>query len=378
MRKLMMVAPYFPPHLEGMGVFAKNIGKNLKEMYDWEVVVVTSNHEQPHEYKEEKMDGMKIYRLPRWFKLSNTPINPLWYFQIKKIIKKENPIIIYGHTPVPFMADMALLAKGDKPMIVSYHVGSLYKERNFIFNLIIFFYKNIFERISLNKADVVLPVSSYVKNFLPKEVKSKTIVLSNSINKKDIVKKEWKNKANKLVFIGSLNKTHSWKGLDEIIFAIGKYNKKFEEKIRLDIVGDGDYLDHYKELVKEEKIWDKVKFLGIKYGREKNNIIRESSIVITYPRTSNDAFPTVILEAWANGTILMTSNIGPAPFIVKNNINGIIVKGNSTNDLVEQIKKIINNKKLQHKIIRNGIKNANKLTWEIQTSKLNEIIEKLI
>src|SRR3989344_8783646 len=110
MKKIMFVTPYFYPKIGGLENYAYNIAKGLKKKYDWEVVVVTSNHEQPHKYKEEKIDGMKVYRLPRWFKVSNTPINPMWYFMIKKIIKKERPNIINAHTPVPFMADMAAMA----------------------------------------------------------------------------------------------------------------------------------------------------------------------------------------------------------------------------------------------------------------------------
>ena len=45
----------------------------------------TSNHLE-NKYKEEIISGIKVYRLPILFKISNTPINPMWYFYLKKII----------------------------------------------------------------------------------------------------------------------------------------------------------------------------------------------------------------------------------------------------------------------------------------------------
>ena len=62
--KILIVTPYFTPHIGGVENYAYNIGKGLKEKYGWEVVVVTSNYEE-RKYKEEQMDRMKIYRLQR-------------------------------------------------------------------------------------------------------------------------------------------------------------------------------------------------------------------------------------------------------------------------------------------------------------------------
>jgi glycosyltransferase involved in cell wall biosynthesis len=41
--KIMVVTPYFPPHIGGAKNYAYNIAKGLKEEYNWEIVVITSN-----------------------------------------------------------------------------------------------------------------------------------------------------------------------------------------------------------------------------------------------------------------------------------------------------------------------------------------------
>ena len=83
--KLLLVAPYFPPHSGGLESYAFNIAQGLIETYNYEVVVVTSN---PNGKKLviEDYYGIKVYRLPIMMRIANTPINPLWYVTIKRII----------------------------------------------------------------------------------------------------------------------------------------------------------------------------------------------------------------------------------------------------------------------------------------------------
>src|SRR5258708_18633695 len=107
-RKIMIVSPYFPPNVGGAQNYAYNIATGLAKKYDWNVVVVTSNFINKKTEIENK-DGITIYRLPILFKFSNTPINPFWYFQIKKLISIEKPDIINAHAPVPFISDIASL-----------------------------------------------------------------------------------------------------------------------------------------------------------------------------------------------------------------------------------------------------------------------------
>src|ERR1700738_1213150 len=103
--KLLIVAPYFPPHPGGLEAYAFNIAQGLMQTYDYEVVVVTSN---PHGKEQiiEDYCGIKVYRLPILLRIANTPINPFWYVTLKSIIRAEKPDIINSHQPVPFIGDL--------------------------------------------------------------------------------------------------------------------------------------------------------------------------------------------------------------------------------------------------------------------------------
>ena len=62
-------------------------------------------------------------------KISNTPINPLWYRTLKSIIRAEKPDIINSHQPVPFIGDLAAFLAGNIPFVLTYHQGTMRKNQ---------------------------------------------------------------------------------------------------------------------------------------------------------------------------------------------------------------------------------------------------------
>lgn len=376
--KLLVVVPYFPPHIGGAENYAYNISKGLKEKCNWEVTIVTSNHEE-NKYKEEVLDGMKIYRLKRWFKISNTPISPLWYFQVKRIIKKEKPNVVNAHTPVPFISDIAARACGDIPFVLTYHAASLYKYKNPIFNVFVFLYKILIERDTLKKAKIIIAESKFVKMRFSKNLRKKTFVIHNSISKKEILPeiKIWKKK-NKIIFLASLDKTHSWKGLSNIIEAIREYVQNFNKNIELIVVGNGDYKYYYQQLAIKLGVGKYIKFIGTKFGKDKYNIFKKAKILVAYPKTSNDAFPTVFFEAWANLVPIIASDIGPIPYVIDDRRDGYLVKPNSPKDLAKGIRDLIKDNKLRSRLIKNGWYKVKNFTWDKQVNKANKLLNSLL
>lgn len=380
--KLLIVSPYFPPSTGGVQNYVYNISKGLMKDYSYEVVVITSNHQNSSEYKEEILDGMKVYRLPRQFKISNTPINFKWKKQIKKIIKTEKPNIINAHTPVPFIADVAckVAYKLNIPFVLTYHAGSLYKKGFSIFNVLIYLYKLIFEKKMFDKSSKILPVSDYVKIQFTDKIQKKSEIIYNAIKNSEI--KKVNNSINfkkNILFLGSLNKAHDLKGLSQIINAIKVYINNVDNNIKLSILGDGDYKNHYQELVNNLGLEKHVLFYGAKFGKEKEKIINKSKIIITYPDGPYDAFPTVFLEAWANNLPIIAANIGCAPYLIKNKEDGFLVEPNNPKKLAEGIYKLLRDKHLQYRLIKNGNKKVREnFTWNISTKKMDEVIREIL
>jgi glycosyltransferase involved in cell wall biosynthesis len=377
--KVMIVTPYFYPKIGGLENYALNIAKQLLNNYNYEVFIVTSNHEDK-KYRKDLINKMRIYRLPRQIKVSNTPISFKWKKQIEKIIKDESPDIINAHSPVPFISDVAakIAQKKKIPFLFSYHTANLYKKNNLIANSMIYGYKITMENRTFKFATKVLPVSDYVKSCFDKYIQKKALVLTNAIPKKSIIKKASKNKKYDLLFINNLGKTHSWKGLEEIIYAIKIYVNKFDSTIKMVVVGEGDKRNYYETLTKRLNLTKNIYFVGAKHGNNKKRMFNLSKMLIIYPTTSNDAFPTVILEGWASGLPVIASDIGAIPTIIENNVSGVLARPNDSKDLADKINKLLINKKLQQRLSKKGIREAKKFTWEKVAGKFDKIIKKII
>jgi len=357
--KLLVVTPYFYPKIGGLENYAFNIAKNLMKNYNYEVVVITSNHESK-EYKEENLEGMKIYRLPYQFKVSNTPISFKWKRQIKEIIEKENPDIINAHSPVPFISDVACRVAHKKkiPFLLTYHAGSMKKENAFIKNLIIGFYENINLKKTLDYSNKIVCCSDFVRNEFLKDYKNKSITITPAVDIKLFKPLDLKEEKNRVLFVGNFGEQYLHKGLNYLINALGK-----SKGIKLVVIGEGD-----KKQIKE------VEFIGIKKGKELVEEINKSSILIL-PSTSNaESFGMVLIEAMACKKPVIGSNIGGIPYVIDDGVNGLLVPPKNSQALTDAITKILSNPKLAKQMGENGYKKVKDgFTWDELSNKMDKI-----
>lgn len=366
-KKIMFVTPYFYPKIGGLENYAYNIALGLKNKYKWEVVIVTSNHENPKEYKEENIKGMKIYRLPRLLKISNTPINPMWYFQIKKIIKKEQPSIINGHAPVPFIADVAArAAKSMKiPFILTYHAGSMKKD-NLLYDIMI----NLYEKMILGKtkrlSKNIICSSDFVKEQFIKNKSSITVNPGVKVNNNSY--KHGKN----IIYVGKIDKSSHWKGIKYLIESLSLIKDKIKG-IEIRFVGDGDCIEHYKRL--SNKLNLKISFSGEKTGKSLDEEYFNSSILVLPSVSEAESFGMVLIEAMAHKKPVIGSNIGGIPYVIDHNKNGLLVPPKNPEKLAEAIAYIIKNPKIARKMGEEGYKKVkNSFTWEIQVNKTDKLL----
>lgn len=352
--KLLIVTPYYYPKIGGLENYAYKISLALKKLFKWDIIVITSNHVDRKD-KIEIIDGLKIYRLGILLKISNTPVNPFWLWKIKKIILNEKPNIINVHTPVPFIADITTIAAGNIPVIVTYHALNLYKYNFTFFNFIIWVYK-FFEYYLFKKATKIIIVSDIIKTLIPDKFRHKVITINNALLSQDIPRyKKYRNKnQTNIVFISNLNKSHEWKGLNEILQSIKYYKNNFNNDIKLFVIGEGNYKHKYKQLVNKYKLSDNVIFFGSKQDKEKIDILKKSTMAVIYPKSSNDAFPTVALEYWANSIPIIASDIEPINKIFRNKITALLVKPKNPEALAKSIKYLANNFKFNYKLSQNG------------------------
>jgi glycosyltransferase involved in cell wall biosynthesis len=368
--KLMIITPYFYPKVGGLENYAFSIAEGLKEKYDWEIVVITSNHAEKIN-TEEELHGMKIYKLARWFRVSNTPINPIWYFQIKNIIKKEKPDILNAHTPVPFISDVAAGIYCNIPFILTYHTGTMILKGRFFIDILIRIYESSILKITLKKTKKIICTSDFVKFVFLKDYASKTITVTPGVDINRFKPKESDSK-NEILFVGGLSRAERYKGLEYLLSAVSRIKRNIGD-IKLTVVGDGDYVRNYKRLCKSLGIMQNVEFKGILTGRELVEQYQKSNVSVQ-PSLS-ESFGIVLLEAMACKKPVIGSNIEGIPYIIENGKNGLIVPPKDIDALAEAIIKILTHPELAQEMGEEGYKKVIKnFTWDVQVAKTNSIL----
>lgn len=127
--------------------------------------------------------------------------------------------------------------------------------------------------------------------------------------------KLWQERGGYVVFVGRLSEE---KGVATLIKAWELWGKSAPE---LRIVGDGPLKDQLKQQAEGLP----VRFLGqVSAGEAEAHIA--SARLLVLPSECFEGFPMVIREAFAFGTPVSVSNLGPLPSIVNEGINGVLFK----------------------------------------------------
>lgn len=371
-KKLLMVAPYFFPYVGGVQVYVYNIAKRLQDDFGWEVCIATSGG-KGFKIVEENYEGLKVYRLPYWFKASNTPVNFWWPIMLRRIIKKENISIVNAHSPVPFMSDAAAMAAGKIPYVITYHAGSLRKNK-ILWDMIIWLYEHgPFIRL-LNRADSIICSSDFVRlDFLNNFIyKSATVTPAVDANFFKACGERMGHPT--VIFVGALTRSEQYKGLKILINAISVLQKQILD-IRLVVVGDGDMRREYETYVNRLNLQKNIFFKGKLVGEKLLEAYRDSDVLVLPSLGSAESFGIVLIEAMASGKPVIGTNVGGISGVIDHGKNGLLVAPNSSPELALAIKRILKNTNFAKKLGQAGIKKVcAHYNWDVQAARYNDIL----
>lgn len=328
--KVLIATPYFWPRIGGMENYARFLARGLAEA-GWEAAVVCGDPTVQRPVLTE-VDNFAVWRLPIWKVVSNTPINLAWCWWLRRIIRLERPDLINAHTPVPFMVDVVTWAAGNRPVVVTYHAATLRKPGGLAMSLITRGYLAV-QWLTLGRARAIIAVSPYVSEQLARW-RSKITVVTNAVTEVGAPRTA---PGTGLVFVNNLEPTHRWKGMDMLLDALAVL-KREATTITLTVVGDGADRPRYERRVRELGLDHMVRFAGTQAGPERDALIRQAAALVLYPTTANDAFPTVMLEAWAQGTTVVAAAIGSLPSLVHDDVTGLLVEPNNADALADRLR----------------------------------------
>lgn len=372
-KNIMLAAPYFPPHLGGQEQYTYNLAKRLQDNYGWDVKVVTTGKpglSTTHElYK-----GVHVYRLPYWFKLSNTPINPLWPFTLKRFMAKHNIAAMNAHAPVPGFGDIAVMVGGNVPSALTYHMASM-KKNDKRYDWLIDLYESRFLPAVLKRATATIATSGAVKDMHMSGHAAKTVTITPGTDTAFFVPAKQLAK-NTVLFVGSMNKSDKHKGLTYLLDAFAAV-AKHNPAARLLLVGDGTARADFENQVAELGLGDRVEFLGALFGEELKQAYQRATLLVL--PSLNENFALVTLEAMASGLPVVGTNVGAIPDIIDDGKNGYLIPPADSAAIAAKVTHLLENPKEAAAFGKQARKKAEAtFSWEHKVEATDTLLRRIM
>lgn len=289
-------------------------------------------------------------------------------YKLIQFFKKEQPQVVHtSGAEANFHGILAARIAG-VPLIIGEEVG-IPKQSKFAKIIFLLIYKI---------ADYVVGNSNEVLSYLKihnKITDSKLIKIPNPVvfpHLPNVKKTE-----DDLFRIISVSRLEKVKNIDSVLRVIAKLRKQNWD-VQYTILGDGKELNHLKNLTKVLNIEQYVIFLGFQNNPYSYLLTSDLYLLASF----TEGFSNSLAEAMYCELPCLTSKVGAAEELIKNNENGWIVNVNDDEDLfqtiegilkMEKTKRIAIGKKAKTTIIENySLQNHIDLLMAVYKSKENE------
>jgi glycosyltransferase involved in cell wall biosynthesis len=374
--RLAVVAPHFHPRIGGVEHYAARVAAGFSALDDYEVVVFTSRDRGLRTLVEVHKD-LTVFRLPRWARVSNTPVSPLWCWQMRRAMASNRIDIVNAHTPVPFMAESAALACRERPLVVTYHSGSMLKNRPIVDVLIRLYERRLLPAL-LGRADAVVSVSPAVTSRLPLDAPEKTFLVPPGVDDSIFVPSDAPGVGPPtLLFVGRIERTSAWKGVDVLLEAFALVLRELPEG-RLMLVGDGDAVEDHRNAAAVLGILEQTEFRGALRGSALVEAYQQASVFVLPSTTESEAAPMSLTEAMACGRPVVASAIGGVPFMIDDGSDGLLVPPGDAEALAAACLRLLVSPELSTALGEQAHRKVKSLTWASRVAAYEAIFEGLL
>lgn len=366
-----------------------NICKKLQEKGNNVLIIF-----QGEKYREFKEDGLSIITAPTWGHEGSFSISSMLrlipiLMKLTKICKKYQIDLIHERSGLPrgigIIAAKILKIKSiteiNSPFIEEYELNL---ERIF----------RIWRKAMFKLTDKIITQTTLLKKILSKDVESNKIeILSNGVdpNSFDPSKIDStliRNKYNVqkdtvlIIFVGAF---HRWHGVEQII-TIAEQLKKEKIDAKFLMVGEGPLFSSIQDEVNKKNLTNYIILTGAIDYSEIPKYLASADIAIApfsysnYKPLIENGFwwcPVKLFEYAAMGKPVVSISAGDIPRIIPHNHSALLSPPDDLNQLINNLKKLINSKELREKLGSNGrryvIKN---FSWTMLAEKMINLYHK--
>ena len=318
-------------------------------------------------------EGVVVHRMPARTVLSNTPVDPLWYRRLGRLLEDESPDIVVAHSPVPFMADVAALASRGRPFVLTYHAGPLAKGQP-VFDVAAATYERLGLRRLLKRAVAVVHYSPEFGRVNAGLLEGKAHVVSPGVDLGQFSPNGEAPEKHSVLYVGRMERSSQWKGVRHLIDAVPRILRSVPE-LTVDLVGTGDDIPSLRRYASSKDLDGIVSFHGALTGQRLVERYRSASLVVLPSTMAAESFGMVLLEAAACGRPAVASRVGGIPSAVLDGETGLLVPPGDVEALAEALTVVLNDDDLARSLGKRAAERARtEFSWEARIDATNEIL----
>ncbi len=373
-------------------------------------VIVLAPHYNEAKFQE-NIEGVKIYRFPYFFPfflqriaydggiLGNLNKSILAKIQVPLflifdlifmlwVIKKEKIKLIHSH----WIISQGIIASIVSKITSISHINTIHAGDLALLEKLPF--KNIIAKFVFNNTNLITVVSNHGLKRLKKilgdrniDLDRKAIVLPMGVDLEEFkinlsgsqLRGKYKISEKRVVlFIGRLSEK---KGIKYLLNSFPQILSQFPNT-RLIIIGDGPDRNNLEELSLKLGIKSSVSFMGFIVGEKKIHFLKMADVLvipsIDTEGKDTEGLPVVLLEGLAAGTSIVASNVGGIGDVIKNQINGTLIKQKDSQELEMAVSKLLENSKIRERYRRNSAPIVRNYDWNVIGGKYHKIARSVL
>lgn len=331
------------------------LSENIKKLGNDVVLVFPGTGDAVEEAKIRGLD-YRIIRSYEWVKPKNEKeslsikikwilkhiYNIISIIRLGYLIRKENIDIVHVNTTWGYVGACAAKIT-NRPLI--WHLREMLGEQGMTIRW------EKFAKVLFNSAKALVAISEQVKNYYSTIINDKIRLIYDGIDVDRTFHGNHPIFTKEIARIVTVGGVREHKRQKDIVKAIEIINAD-GPKAHLSIVGDDQtkYAEEIKAYIKKNNIDSMISFEG--ETSDVNSWWENSDIAIT--ASQFEAFGRVTAEAMLAGCLVIASNSGATPEIIKNSRNGYLYTLGNVKELAEIIAKTLNNPQTASSLVEKG------------------------
>ena len=175
--------------------------------------------------------------------------------------------------------------------------------------------------------------------------------------------------------LGLVSRLEHIKGMDLVVPAFAEVRKRFPD-VQLLVVGDGSLRAAMEQQAMALGCDDAVTWAGRQPQEELSQYYSRMDIVLMPSRS--EGFGLTAIEAMAHGCVVVASDIGGLPEVVRDGVCGLLHCSEDVKDMAEKICRLLGNPELYSSLQKNALQHVQKFSFQRYASAVCDLYERLI